>query len=164
MRHRLSEQNLALLQRNMHKRCSPWRNDHGCRRTTLDPDARPDRRCADDRLHEGRSGENRLSFASYAELHRWSIDDREAFWDLVWDFCGIVGDKGDRVLVDGEKMPGAAFFPDATLNFAENLLKKTGTGEAIVFRGEDKVERRLSWNELQCADFAPAAAFPVARR
>ncbi|WP_292397879.1 acetoacetate--CoA ligase, partial [Mesorhizobium sp.] len=50
--------------------------------------------------------------------------------------------------VDGEKMPGAAFFPDAKLNFAENLLKKTGPSDAIVFRGEDKVERRLSWNEL----------------
>ncbi|RUV56995.1 acetoacetate--CoA ligase, partial [Mesorhizobium sp. M5C.F.Ca.IN.020.29.1.1] len=91
-------------------------------------------------------------FSSYAELHRWSIDDREAFWSLVWNFCGIVGDKGagggERVLVDGEKMPGAAFFPDAKLNFAENLLKKTGLGDAIVFRGEDKVERRLSWNEL----------------
>ncbi|PAQ11212.1 acetoacetate--CoA ligase [Mesorhizobium temperatum] len=95
-------------------------------------------------------------FSSYADLHRWSIDDREAFWSLVWDFCGIVGDKGasggisggERVLVDGEKMPGAAFFPDAKLNFAENLLKKTELGDAIVFRGEDKVERRLSWNEL----------------
>lgn len=88
------------------------------------------------------------AFSSYAELHRWSIDDREAFWSLVWDFCGLVGDKGERVLVDGERMPGAAFFPDAKLNFAENLLKKTGGGLAIVFRGEDKVERRLSWNEL----------------
>ncbi|MET2828572.1 acetoacetate--CoA ligase [Mesorhizobium shangrilense] len=89
------------------------------------------------------------SFASYPELHRWSIEDREGFWNLVWDFCGIVGNKGGgRVLVDGDKMPGAAFFPDATLNFAENLLKKTGPGNAIVFRGEDKVERRLSWNEL----------------
>ncbi|AZO64454.1 MULTISPECIES: acetoacetate--CoA ligase [unclassified Mesorhizobium] len=91
-------------------------------------------------------------FSSYADLHRWSIDDREAFWSLVWDFCGIVGDKGtsggERVLVDGDKMPGAAFFPDAKLNFAENLLKKTGPSDAIVFRGEDKVERRLSWNEL----------------
>ncbi|TIP99206.1 MAG: acetoacetate--CoA ligase, partial [Mesorhizobium sp.] len=95
-------------------------------------------------------------FSAYADLHRWSIDDREAFWSLVWGFCGIVGDKGasggisggERVLVDGEKMPGAAFFPDAKLNFAENLLKKTGLGDAIVFRGEDKVERRLSWNEL----------------
>ena len=89
-----------------------------------------------------------LSFSGYAELHRWSIDDREAFWSLVWDFCGLVGDKGERHLVDGEKMPGASFFPNARLNFAENLLKKTGAGEAIVFRGEDKVERRLSWNEL----------------
>ncbi|UVK38682.1 acetoacetate--CoA ligase [Mesorhizobium sp. AR10] len=88
------------------------------------------------------------SFASYAELHRWSIDDREAFWALVWEFCGIVGDRGEPVLVDGDLMPGAAFFPDATLNFAENLLKKTGSSDAIVFRGEDKIERRLSWNEL----------------
>ncbi|MER8545066.1 acetoacetate--CoA ligase [Mesorhizobium sp. M0684] len=87
-------------------------------------------------------------FSSYADLHRWSIDDRETFWSLVWDFCGIVGDKGERVLVDGDKMPGATFFPEAKLNFAENLLKKTGLGDAIVFRGEDKVERRLSWNEL----------------
>ncbi|TIX31073.1 MAG: acetoacetate--CoA ligase, partial [Mesorhizobium sp.] len=88
------------------------------------------------------------AFSSYAELHRWSIEDREAFWSLVWDFCGLVGDRGERGLIDGERMPGAAFFPDAKLNFAENLLQKTGGGPAIVFRGEDKVERRLSWNEL----------------
>ncbi|SFU00106.1 acetoacetate--CoA ligase [Mesorhizobium sp. YR577] len=88
------------------------------------------------------------TFSDYAELHAWSIDDREAFWDLVWDFCGIVGDKGARVLADGDRMPGASFFPDAKLNFAENLLKKTGPGEAMVFKGEDKVERRLSWDEL----------------
>ncbi|TRC89030.1 acetoacetate--CoA ligase [Mesorhizobium sp. WSM4303] len=88
------------------------------------------------------------SFASYAELHRWSVEDRQGFWSLLWDFCGIVGDKGETVLVDGDKMPGASFFPDATLNFAENLLKKTGSSDAIVFRGEDKIERRLSWNEL----------------
>lgn len=88
------------------------------------------------------------TLSSYAQLHRWSVDEREAFWNLVWDFCGMVGDKGETVLADGDKMPGAAFFPDASLNFAENLLQKTGTGEAIVFRGEDKVERRLSWTEL----------------
>ncbi|TRC82204.1 acetoacetate--CoA ligase [Mesorhizobium sp. WSM4310] len=88
------------------------------------------------------------TFASYGDLHRWSVEDRETFWSLVWDFSGIVGEKGERLLADGDKMPGASFFPDATLNFAENLLKKTGAGEAIVFRGEDKVERRLSWNQL----------------
>ncbi len=87
-------------------------------------------------------------FATYADLHRWSVENREAFWSLVWDFCGVVGDKGGRVLVDGDKMPGAAFFPDAQLNFAENLLRKSGPTDAIVFRGEDKVERLLSWDEL----------------
>jgi acetoacetyl-CoA synthetase len=46
-------------------------------------------------------------------------------------------------------MPGARFFPDARLNFAENLLNKSGDGDALVFRGEDKVARRLSWNELR---------------
>lgn len=87
-------------------------------------------------------------FSNYAELHRWSIDEREAFWSLVWEFCGIVGERGDAVLTDGDKMPGAAFFPDARLNFAENLLSKTGGSDAIVFRGEDKVERRMSWDDL----------------
>ena len=86
--------------------------------------------------------------SSYAELHRWSVEQREAFWNLVWDFCGVVGDKGARILTDGDKMPGAAFFPDARLNFAENLLQKAGPGEAIVFKGENKVERRLTWSEL----------------
>ena len=88
-------------------------------------------------------------FATYAELHRWSIDDREGFWDLLWDFCGVIGDKGERLLVDGDRMPGARFFPDARLNFAENLLRGAGPGDAMVFRGEDKVQRRLSWDELR---------------
>ncbi|MFD9901734.1 acetoacetate--CoA ligase [Mesorhizobium sp. NPDC059025] len=88
------------------------------------------------------------SFASYHDLHAWSVAEREAFWDLVWNFCGITGDKGETVLVDGDSMPGAHFFPDARLNFAENLLKKSGSSNAIVFRGEDQVERRLSWDEL----------------
>jgi acetoacetyl-CoA synthetase len=88
------------------------------------------------------------SFAGYSELHRWSVEDRAAFWSLVWDFCGIVGEKGGRVLANSDKMPGASFFPDARLNFAENLLRRSGPSDAIVFKGEDKLERRLSWDEL----------------
>ena len=88
------------------------------------------------------------SFAGYADLHRWSIEDRAAFWNLVWDFCEVRGEKGERVLADGDRMPGAAFFPDARLNFAQNLLRRHGGGDALVFRGEDKVERRMSWDEL----------------
>ena len=88
------------------------------------------------------------SFGSYAELHRWSVDDRAAFWSAVWDDNGVIGDKGSVVLADGDAMPGARFFPHARLNFAENLLRQTGPEDAIVFRGEDKAERRLSWDDL----------------
>src|SRR5690606_22725649 len=87
--------------------------------------------------------------ADYDALHKWSVDHPEAFWKLVWDHCGIVGERGGRVLENGDRMPGAVFFPDARLNFAENLLQKTGSGDALVFRGENKVERRVTWNELR---------------
>jgi acetoacetyl-CoA synthetase len=85
----------------------------------------------------------------YDALHDWSVEDREGFWRLVWDWCGVIGERGSRVLENGDKMPGARFFPEARLNFAENLLQKTGSGDALVFRGEDKVARRLSWDELR---------------
>ena len=82
-------------------------------------------------------------------LHPWSVVDPAAFWDLVWDHAGVIGEKGHRILIDGDLMPGASFFPDARLNFAENLLRQTGGGDALVFRGEDKVARRMSWDELR---------------
>ncbi|MDJ0787766.1 MAG: acetoacetate--CoA ligase [Myxococcota bacterium] len=88
-------------------------------------------------------------FASYDELHAWSVSDREGFWSAVWDHADIVGEKGDVVLRDGDEMPGAAFFPEARLSFAENLLRQRGPGDAIVFRGEDRVALRLSWDELR---------------
>ena len=95
------------------------------------------------------SSRSATTLSSYAQLHRWSVDDREGFWNLVWDFCGVVGDKGARVLVDGDRMPGARFFPDARLNFAENLLRGEGASDAMVFSGEDKVKRRMSWDGLR---------------
>ena len=84
----------------------------------------------------------------YDDLHRWSIDHTDLFWDALWDFCGVVGEKGGQVLVDGDRMPGARFFPEAKINFAENLLRGRGNGDALVFRAEDKVARRMSWDEL----------------
>ena len=84
----------------------------------------------------------------FAALHAWSVADPAGFWNLVWDFTGVVGDKGGRVIVDGGKMPGACFFPDARLNFAENLLRRNDGGDAIVFQGEEGPTRRLSWRGL----------------
>jgi acetoacetyl-CoA synthetase len=89
-----------------------------------------------------------VSPRTYRELHAWSVAHRDLFWDLVWDFCGVIGDKGERRLIDGDRMPGAKFFPDARLNFAENMLRRSDATEAMVFRGEDKAEWRLTWAEL----------------
>jgi acetoacetyl-CoA synthetase len=97
----------------------------------------------------------------YAALWRWSNDEREAFWRLVWDCTGIVGERGARTLVDGDRMPGAKWFPDARLNFAENLLTRRpadDAGDALVFRGEDQVARRMSHAELVAATARFAAA------
>jgi len=89
------------------------------------------------------------AFETYDDIHRWSVDNIAEFWSAVWDFAGVVGDKGGRLLDDPDRMPGAAFFPEARLNFAENLLTASGGGDAFVFWGEDKVRRRMSWDELR---------------
>ena len=88
-----------------------------------------------------------MGHGRYADLWQWSIDQPEAFWSWLWDFCGAVGDKGQTVLRDGDKMPGARWFPEARLNYAENLLQRR-EGEALVFWGEDQVKRRMSRAEL----------------
>jgi len=97
------------------------------------------------RQAEVRSGR---PLADTRALHAWSVEDRGQFWSLVWDFAGIVGERGAIAIEDGDRMPGARFFPQARLNFAENLLRRRGAGDALVFRAEDRVERRLSWDEL----------------
>jgi acetoacetyl-CoA synthetase len=84
----------------------------------------------------------------YAGLHRWSIEHPDEFWSLVWDFGTVCGEKGRTVVTDREKMPGAAWFPQARLNFAENLLRNRDQSDALVFWGEDKVKTRLTRGEL----------------
>ncbi|AKI02080.1 acetoacetyl-CoA synthase [Hoeflea sp. IMCC20628] len=81
-------------------------------------------------------------------LQQWSITDREGFWSALWDYCGVRGSKGERIIENGDAMPGARFFPDAELNFAENLLTRSGAEPAILFRAEDKLRRSMSWDEL----------------
>lgn len=94
----------------------------------------------------------------YAALHAWSIDEPEEFWTSVWELGEVRGEQGSVVLEDGERMPGACWFPEARLNFAENLLRSRDEGDALVFWGEDRVKNRLSHADLyrQVARFAAA--------
>ena len=84
------------------------------------------------------------------DLWRWSVADLDAFWLSVWDFCEIVGARGDTALAD-EAMPGARWFPGASLNYAENALRHAGAGTAVIARREDGRARTLSWDELRDA-------------
>ncbi len=89
-----------------------------------------------------------VSLPDYAALYDWSVAHPEQFWVSVWEEGGVVGHRGERVLVDGDRMPGAKWFPDAKLNFARNLLRSRDAHDAIVFWGEDRVMNRMSHGEL----------------
>src|SRR6218665_3384011 len=68
----------------------------------------------------------------YAGLHRWSVDDRNAFYSKLWSFLEIIGEKGTRAFVEGSDQAGDRYFPDASLNYAENVLGGVGERPAIV--------------------------------
>ena len=89
--------------------------------------------------------------SSMEELWRWSVEAPEAFWAAIWDFCEVTSaTRGDVVLEDGELMPGARWFPQARLNFAQNLLRRHDEDRpAIIAWGEKKIRREVSWADLQ---------------
>jgi acetoacetyl-CoA synthetase len=89
-----------------------------------------------------------LELRDYPALHQFSIERLEDFWRAVWTFCGVCGEVGDRVAIDLERMPGARFFPDAALNFAENLLRRQDDGPAIIFNGEGQRRSTMSHAQL----------------
>ncbi len=98
------------------------------------------------------------SINSYPELYEWSLREKEKFWASVWEYCGVVGVKGEKILVDGNDIEKAIWFPEARLNFAENLLQKKTDDTAIYFQAEDKVRSELTWKQLY-AQVASVAAW-----
>ncbi|MEM9520560.1 MAG: acetoacetate--CoA ligase [Actinomycetota bacterium] len=94
------------------------------------------------RLFRRAASEHGLHFdgdpaADYARLHAWSVAEPGAFWAMVWDELGIVGERGDRLTEEGERLREFRFLPDATLNVAENLLGEPSDELAMMYRGED---------------------------
>jgi acetoacetyl-CoA synthetase len=91
----------------------------------------------------------KLDLNSYPDFYRWTAGNPEEFWTDVWDFCGVIASKrGSTVLVDGDKMPGAKWFPEARLNFAENLMRRGDRGDAFVLWDETGFKRRVSYSDL----------------
>lgn len=91
-------------------------------------------------------------FADYWQLWRWSIDDLEGFWAALAEFAGVrFHDRPEQVL-DGRRMPGARWFPGATLNYAEQALHGPGKGDdelALISAHEDGSQRRFTYGQLR---------------
>lgn len=92
----------------------------------------------------------------YNALWQWSIDNSPAFWDALWDWHKVIGDKGERLLIDADLMPGAKFFPDARICFAENMLYDADDREAISAHGEDGRHATLTRRQLKAKVMALA--------
>jgi len=89
------------------------------------------------------------NFKAYADLYTWSIQNIPDFWAAFWDFADIDASRGYETVVDDpKKMPGAQWFAGARLNFAQNLLKYRDDHTALIFNGESRVRRTLTYAEL----------------
>ncbi len=89
-------------------------------------------------------------YTTYDELYSWSLEEPDQFWQATWHFCHVIaGLQGTTVIEHRNQMEQARFFPQARLNYAENLLRQTGPQDAIVFWGENKVRQRLSHDDLR---------------
>ena len=89
------------------------------------------------------------SDVKYEELWKWSIEKPEKFWDSIWDYSNVLGEKGDILIKDKDKMPGARFFPNAKLNYTENVLKNKNEPLAIISEREDGLKSKISTLELK---------------
>ncbi len=85
----------------------------------------------------------------YAALHRWSIDNRAEFWREAWDFLGVIGVPGNNVLINGEDFLKNKWFPNARLNYAENLLRRSDDAPAVISHVESKERVSLTYRELR---------------
>lgn len=89
-----------------------------------------------------------LPLENYSDLYRWSIEDRPAFWQLLSEFYRVQFHAPPSSALINDSMPGAQWFPDSTLNYAEHLLKRRDHKTALIFRGENGGRRTLSYDEL----------------
>ena len=89
-----------------------------------------------------------IDLPDYDAIHKWSIESPDQFWRHAWNDLGLIGEMGDRILVRGKNLQESVFFPDATLNIAENLLKRNDDTEAIIWVDELGNTLKLTWAEL----------------
>jgi acetoacetyl-CoA synthetase len=90
-----------------------------------------------------------VDLATYDALWRWSTNDISAFWDSIWQFFDIVGTRGSGAALARSEMPGTSWFPDATLNYVDQVFRhSTKARPAIVAGNESGEMQEIAWSEL----------------
>lgn len=91
-----------------------------------------------------------LSFNDYASLWQWSVDDIDAFWLCIWEYFNVQADGSNQPVLGLRTMPGAQWFPNASLNYAEHVfLQADANRPAIIARREDCETYEVSWEKLR---------------
>jgi acetoacetyl-CoA synthetase len=103
--------------------------------------------------------ERGLRFAGYGDLWQWSVDDLEGFWSAIWDFFEVRADGDRATVLASREMPGARWFPEVSLNYAEHVFAGKADAEtAILHASELRELDQLTWGELRAQVAACAAA------
>jgi len=84
----------------------------------------------------------------FNKIWRWSVDKPNFFWKSIWDFTKVKGDSGNITLQESNTFYKNKFFPNAKLNYAENILQKSNQSKSIIFRSENGFKTNLSWKTL----------------
>ena len=85
---------------------------------------------------------------NFEDLWKWTVNEPEIFWSEFWDFSKIIGNKGNLVLKKNKIFNKNVFFPEAKLNYAENLLQKRNDDLAVNFLSETGIEQEITWKSL----------------
>ena len=89
-----------------------------------------------------------LKLPNYDAIHDWSINSTEDFWSHAYNYLGVIGNLGSETLTSGNELKDSSFFPDSTINIAQNLLKRNDHSEAIIWKNELGQKEEMSWSQL----------------
>jgi acetoacetyl-CoA synthetase len=113
------------------------------------PDANRIAKSRMDAFRRAANQSHHLKLDDYPALHQWSVEQRAEFWQAIVDFFDIrFHTQSDAVLREGSQMPDAEWFPGATLNFAEHLLRRRDDAVAVISVAENGQREQLTWAEL----------------
>ncbi len=104
--------------------------------------------------------EKGLSFGGYEDLWTWSVGGLDAFWSSVWEYEGVLGERGAGPALARAEMPGAEWFPGARVNYGEHLLRHAGESPALICLSESG--EPVEWSSAELRRAAGALARTLA--